>query len=138
MHARMPLLSDSKNKLNKQEQSYKPLITIMMLMPHPCLCFRFLYPGLGIKAADAGLQTFTTTGIFIISGLNLKRGEATQALSAWGSILYGLVTILLITPLAGFVAIRLPLQPPELAFGLAVFCCMPTTLSSAVSLTQVR
>lgn len=99
---------------------------------------RFLCPSPGIKAADAGLQTLTTTGIFIISGLNLKRGEATQALTAWGSILYGLATILLITPLAGFVALRLPLHPPELAFGLTVFCCMPTTLSSAVSLTQVR
>lgn len=93
-------------------------------------------PKPGIQAANAGLQTFTTTGIFIISGLNLKRGEAAQALSAWGSILYGLVTILLITPLAGFVALRLPLHPPELAFGLTVFCCMPTTLSSAISLTQ--
>ena len=108
-------------------------------MTHPPLsCCRFLAPGPGIKAANAGLQTFTTTGIFIISGLNLKRGETSQALSARGSILYGLVTILLITPLAGFVALRLPLHPPELAFGLTVFCCMPTTLSSAVSLTQVR
>ncbi|DBA98420.1 TPA: hypothetical protein ACH3X3_012432 [Trebouxia sp. C0006] len=96
----------------------------------------FLCPSPGIKAADAGLQTLTTTGIFIISGLNLKRGEATQALTAWRSILYGLATILLITPLAGFLALRLPLNPPELAFGLTVFCCMPTTLSSAVSLTQ--
>ena len=99
---------------------------------------RFVAPAPGIKAADAGLQTLTTTGIFIISGLNLKRGEATQALSAWGSILYGLITILLVTPLAGFAALQVPLQPPELTFGLAVFCCMPTTLSSAVSLTQVR
>lgn len=101
-------------------------------------CFRSIAPKPGIQAANAGLQTFTTTGIFIISGLNLKRGEAAQALSAWGSILYGLVTILLITPLAGFVALRLPVHPPELAFGLTVFCCMPTTLSSAISLTQVR
>ena len=99
---------------------------------------RFLAPRPGIKAANAGLQTFTTLGIFIISGLNLKRGEATQALTAWASILYGLSTILLVTPLVGLLALRLPLQPPELTFGLAVFCCMPTTLSSAVSLTQVR
>lgn len=102
------------------------------------LPFRFLAPNAGIKAADAGLQQFTTFGIFVISGLNLKRGETSQALTAWASIIYGLATILLITPLLGFVALRLPLQPPELAFGLTIFCCMPTTLSTAVSLTQVR
>ena len=72
------------------------------------------------------------------TGLNLKRGEAADAFTAWGAILYGLVTILLITPLAGLLTLRLPLYPKELAFGLTVFCCMPTTLSSAVSLTQVR
>lgn len=70
--------------------------------------------------------------------MNLKRGEAADALTAWGAILYGLVTILLITPLAGLLTLRLPLYPKELACGLTVFCCMPTTLSSAVSLTQVR
>jgi sodium/bile acid cotransporter 7 len=76
-------------------------------------------------------------GIFIISGLGLRRGEALRALSAWGAILYGFTSILFITPLAALVVLRLPLGLPELAFGLAVFCCMPTTLSSGVSLTQV-
>ncbi len=38
---------------------------------------------------------------------------------------------------AALAALRLPFLPPEFAFGLAVFCCMPTTLSSGVSLTQV-
>lgn len=40
---------------------------------------RALAPGPGIQAANAGLQSLTTTGIFVISGLNLKRGEALQA-----------------------------------------------------------
>ena len=45
---------------------------------------------------------------------------------------------------AGYAAVggarcrRLPLGRPELAFGLAVFCCMPTALSSGVTLTTVR
>eukprot|EP00891_Asterochloris_glomerata_P007509 jgi/Astpho2/7509/e_gw1.00114.129.1_t len=43
-----------------------------------CL-YRALAPGPGIQAANAGLQSLTTTGIFVISGLNLKRGEALQA-----------------------------------------------------------
>ncbi|EIE25220.1 hypothetical protein COCSUDRAFT_46640 [Coccomyxa subellipsoidea C-169] len=96
----------------------------------------YLFPGPGLRAADAGLQSLTTTGIFIISGLGLRRGEALRALSAWGAILYGFASILFITPLAALAVLRLPLGSPELAFGLAVFCCMPTTLSSGVSLTQ--
>ena len=60
-----------------------------------------------------------------------------QALSSWGATLYGFVAILAITPLAALLALRLPLQP-ELAVGLAVFSCMPTTLSSGVTLTQVQ
>lgn len=101
-----------------------------------CPC-RFLFPGPGQAAANAGLQNFTTTGIFIISGLCLRRGDTLQALSAWGSVLFGLSSILFITPMAALLALQLPLYPSELAFGLAVFCCMPTTLSSGVSLTQV-
>ena len=60
-----------------------------------------------------------------------------RALSAWGAILFGFASILFITPLAAIIVQRLPLNSPELTLGLAVFCCMPTTLSSGVSLTQV-
>ena len=63
--------------------------------------------------------------------------QAVRALSAWGATLYGFVAILALTPLAAHAALALPLAPRELALGLAVFCCMPTTLSSGVSLTQV-
>jgi len=62
--------------------------------------------------------------------------QAARALSAWGATLYGFVAVLALTPLAGYAALALPLAPRELALGLAVFCCMPTTLSSGVSLTQ--
>lgn len=98
---------------------------------------RYIFPGPGIRAADAGLQSLTTIGIFVLSGLGLRRGEALRALSAWGAILFGFASILFITPLAAVAVLRLPLGSPELLFGLAVFCCMPTTLSSGVSLTQV-
>ena len=90
-----------------------------------------------MRAAELGLQNLTTTGIFILSGLGLRRGATLKALTSWGSVAFGMLSILVITPLAAVVALRLPLHPPELAFGLAVFCCMPTTLSSGVSLTQV-
>jgi sodium/bile acid cotransporter 7 len=54
-----------------------------------------------------------------------------------GAIAYGLTSILLLTPLLGLAAVQLPLQPPALALGLGVFCCMPTALSSGVTFTQV-
>lgn len=98
---------------------------------------RTFAPQPGAHAAKYGVLRTATTGIFFISGLNLKRGETQRALAARGAVLYGLASILLITPFLGLAALRLPLQPPELAFGLAVFCCMPTTLSSGVSLTAV-
>jgi sodium/bile acid cotransporter 7 len=55
-----------------------------------------------------------------------------------GAIAYGLASILLLTPLLGLAVVQLPLQPPALALGLGVFCCMPTALSSGVTFTQVR
>lgn len=48
-----------------------------------------------------------------------------------------MLSILLVTPLLGLLAVQLPLQPPALALGLGVFCCMPTALSSGITFTQV-
>uniref|UniRef100_A0A7C9ARV4 Probable sodium/metabolite cotransporter BASS4, chloroplastic n=1 Tax=Opuntia streptacantha TaxID=393608 RepID=A0A7C9ARV4_OPUST len=51
--------------------------------------------------------------------------------------LFGLASILLLTPNFSRLILQLNLQPPEFVTGLALFCCMPTTLSSGVSLTQL-
>ncbi|XP_050113469.1 probable sodium/metabolite cotransporter BASS4, chloroplastic isoform X2 [Malus sylvestris] len=47
------------------------------------------------------------------------------------------VSILLFTPCFSRAMLQLPLQPKEFVRGLALFCCMPTTLSVAVALTQI-
>ena len=99
------------------------------------LIMGFVAPDAGVAAASANLPAYTTTGIFILSGLSLRRGEALTALKAVSSVLFGATSILLLTPLAASLALALPLSR-ELRVGLAVFCCMPTTLSSGVSLTQ--
>lgn len=65
----------------------------------------------------------------------MKRGEAAQALVSWRALLFGLVSILLITPMAAKIALSLPIVPREFAYGLAVFCCMPTSLSANIALT---
>jgi hypothetical protein len=64
--------------------------------------------------------------------------DDTPILCCAGAIAYGLLSILLITPLLGLLAVQLPLQPPGLALGLGVFCAMPTALSSGITFTQVR
>lgn len=66
------------------------------------------------------------------------QGEMLAALRAPLALAYGLATILVCTPMLALAIVRLPLQPPEMALGLAVFCCMPTSLSANIALTQVR
>lgn len=87
------------------------------------------------------MQLFNMSDVLLLvlamQGLQLRRKEAAAALSATGAITYGLLSILLITPLMGLLAVQLPLQPPALALGLGVFCAMPTALSSGITFTQV-
>ncbi|GBF95580.1 sodium metabolite cotransporter, chloroplastic-like [Raphidocelis subcapitata] len=95
------------------------------------------FPAPGVAVGQLpGVNAFVTTAMFVISGLQLKQGEAARALQARGAVAFGLASILLITPLFSRAALALPLQPAELGVGLAVFCCMPTALSSGITLTQ--
>jgi sodium/bile acid cotransporter 7 len=71
-----------------------------------------------------------------VSGLTLQSNELAAVLKRPFSVLYGFVTILLLTPLLALVTKNLPLNPPEFATGLSIFCLVPTTLSVGVALTQ--
>ncbi|GAB4824062.1 hypothetical protein N2152v2_011108 [Parachlorella kessleri] len=94
------------------------------------------YPPLGVAAAGLQLQVAATVGIFVISGLVLQSGEALTAIKSTLALVWGLAAILLITPLMSFAVLKLPLQPPAMALGLAIYCCMPTSLSTNIALTQ--
>jgi len=73
--------------------------------------------------------------IFICSGLVLRTADVRAAFSAWPATLWGCLAILLITPVIGvLLAFRVPIDP-NFQLGLALFCCMPTTLSSGIALT---
>ena len=50
------------------------------------------------------------------------------------ALIYGVVSTLFLAPLLAIPILRLPIHPPEMALGLAVFCCVPTT---CVTLTNV-
>ncbi|TVU29882.1 hypothetical protein EJB05_21473, partial [Eragrostis curvula] len=96
-----------------------------------------LDPTPGCLAHKYSLSKYSTFGIFVISGLTLRTKELGAALEAWPAFLLGLASILLFTPpLAQFV-MKVQFFPPEFMTGLAMFCCMPTTLSSGVTLTQL-
>jgi len=101
-------------------------------------------PAPGAAAGRAGLGKLSTIGIFVVSGLTLAPGDALRALRDAPAVVYGVVAVLFITPLlcaplalalASPVGALGPLVPPDLAAGLAVFCCAPTSLSTCVALT---
>lgn len=56
------------------------------------------------------------------------------AMKAWKAITYGLLSILVVSPLFGFLAMLIPFKPYEFSLGLAVMACVPTSLSSGVTL----
>jgi sodium/bile acid cotransporter 7 len=74
--------------------------------------------------------------VFFISGLCLNTSDMMKALRSWPGVLYGLVAILGITPCLGFAMRALPLDPPEFAAGLAIFCTAPTTLGVGAALVR--
>lgn len=84
------------------------------------------------------LQTLNVIIIFIISGLTLKTDDIKKALSRKGikGFGYGVFSILFITACVGFAAVEIPFERREFAYGLAVFCVVPTTLSSGVTLVN--
>ncbi|GBG34764.1 Sodium/bile acid cotransporter 7 [Hondaea fermentalgiana] len=71
------------------------------------------------------------TGIFVISGLKLKTEAIKKALKVWPAGLYGFISILFVTTCMSFVVVLGKYgNIPEFSIGLALFCSMPTTLSS--------
>ena len=94
------------------------------------------YPAAGLTVARWPTQYVAVFIIFLCSGLMLRTDEIRAALSAWSGTLWGSISILLITPVIGAtIAFQLPLDRP-FQMGLALFCCMPTTLSSGLALTN--
>ena len=97
----------------------------------------YLYPSLGAEAYRNDGPRIVTFAIFLLTGLQLKLGDARAAAISWFSALYATASSLLLAPLAALPVLALPpaqLAPP-LAIGLAVMLCVPTTLSTHVLLT---
>ncbi|KZV24239.1 hypothetical protein F511_01721 [Dorcoceras hygrometricum] len=97
----------------------------------------FVNPRLGILADRYYLSKVSTFGIFLISGLTLHDVEIRDAVEAWQVGLFGVVSILFLSPILSKIILQLRLQPQEFVTGIAMFTCMPTTLSSGVALTRL-
>ena len=95
-------------------------------------------PGRELGTPTAGdfpiTQTICIVVIFFISGVTLKTADIKNALSAHVALVYGIVTILVITPMLGFAIVQIPFEPVQFRYGLALFSCVPTTLTSGVTL----
>jgi sodium/bile acid cotransporter 7 len=97
-----------------------------------------LAPAAGCAAGAAGASTAATAGIFLIAGLSLAPADAARAAASKRAVAAGLASILVLTPLLAAPlahALRSSLHPHDLATGLTVFFCLPTTLSSGVAIT---
>lgn len=93
------------------------------------------FPRPGIFMAGLPTQYVAVSIIFICSGMLLRTSEVRTALSAWKATAWGSFSILFLTPFIGAaLALQIPIAP-EFQLGLALFCCMPTTLSSGIALT---
>ena len=94
-----------------------------------------LLPRPGQFMAQFPTQYVAVATIFVCSGLLLRTQDLRAALSAWSATVWGCLAILFITPAIG---VTLAMQVPvdgSFRLGLALFCCMPTTLSSGIALT---
>ncbi|GJP40495.1 hypothetical protein CLOM_g172, partial [Closterium sp. NIES-68] len=96
-----------------------------------------LYPAPGIYAqSKIGLARYCTFGIFLVSGIALDLEQLRKVPSSWPAFLYGSLSTLVITPLMALLVLRLPLLPRELPTGLALFCCMPASITAGISLAR--
>jgi len=74
--------------------------------------------------------------IFFLQGLGLKTDDMKAAMRAYKAVSYGIVAILGITGLYGFIMFHIPFSPAEFSYGAALFCTVPTTLTSGVTLVN--
>lgn len=74
-------------------------------------------PSLGCLADRYYLSKLSTFGIFVVSGLTLRTSEISASLEAWPVAVYGLASILLLTPYFSRLILLIHLQPQEFVTG---------------------
>ena len=104
-------------------------------------------PSLGASAASASFQNpfgssrlqvvpvLCVVAVFLVQGLTLNTDDLQAALRVWRASAFGVVSILLVTPLVGLVYGGLTMLDPSFRVGLILFVSMPTTINSGIVLT---
>ena len=96
--------------------------------------------GLAVGSVRVGMRGVFETAfvclIFFISGLTLKTDDVKSAVRMWRATLFGVTSILFLTPLIALAPLHLLALPHEFRVGFLLFCCMPTTINSGVALVQ--
>lgn len=98
--------------------------------------FGYLVPQPGIVVGQTPINVVSVCSIFFISGLQIQITDVRNAFRAYTAVLFGLVSILGVSPLLLFVVVLIPLEPREFTQGLALFVAMPTTVSASVAMTS--
>jgi sodium/bile acid cotransporter 7 len=75
-------------------------------------------PTLGCLAHKYSLTKFSTSGIFFISGLKLQGGELQAVAAAWPAVIFGLASILLLSPFFSTLIFQAQLAPQEFVTGM--------------------
>lgn len=68
--------------------------------------------------------------------LSVSKPPTLSCSSAPRTLAFGVIAILGLTPLMGFLMVQIPFEPVQFRYGLALFCCVPTTLTSGVTLVN--
>ncbi|XP_076933996.1 putative sodium/metabolite cotransporter BASS4, chloroplastic [Bidens hawaiensis] len=129
--------------LPKFRVSVEPLVkfaTSSSFLPSALIAgvvFALINPSAGCLAHKHQVSKFSIIGIFLISGLTLPSEEIGKAAEAWPVGLFGLTSILLLTPILSKFMMQVHLQPQEFVTGLALYNSMPTAISSGVALTRL-
>lgn len=105
-------------------------------------------PGKTLQEADLGgicltsdacvfdsVSDYCVAFIFINSGMRLKTDEVKKAFKEWKAVLYGVIAILLLTPLITFWTITFDFSEPEFAIGISLFFAQATSLSSGPTIS---
>lgn len=79
------------------------------------------------------ITTINLAIIFFIFGITLETSELKAAMRGWKVLLLGIISILVVTSITGFIFLNMDFRPREFGYGLAIFACAPTSLSSGVT-----
>mmetsp|Transcript_2864 Transcript_2864/g.7847 ORF Transcript_2864/g.7847 Transcript_2864/m.7847 type:complete len:365 (-) Transcript_2864:321-1415(-) len=98
------------------------------------LVFSFAVPAAGAYFDKAGfLSLMCIVVMFVISGLKLKTDEFYDALKSTTGCIFGLISILILTPLIGVgLSSLVHLEPIEFQQGLNLFFCTPCAINASV------